>query len=195
VVKHEAKLEFSDIDHIVLVGGSTRLMCVKKILSEMFGREPVVLGNVDEVVALGAALYARKLTECKTTGNPIHNVCNHGYGFIYAERNPVTNQIEERNRILIPKNTEVPFEFEQLTGSSMDDQRELLYRVTQGESEDIDMVSVIKKVVVPLPPGMPAGTAVRVKFRYDINQCMHCSFVISGEEKGEEIELDLNKLA
>ena len=199
VVTHEAKMDFNDIDHIVLVGGSSRLECIREIIAKMFGKAPVILGNVDEVVALGAALYAKKLLEKPTGGIarvskeieavPIRAVCNHGYGFICMDENR-----EEHNHILIPKNTEIPTVCEQDTASAIDNQQSIQYQVTQGESDDIDMVSVIKEVTIPLPPNTPAGTRVKVKFKYDINQLMHCSFIISGQSTGKEIELDLNKL-
>ena len=106
-----------------------------------------------------------------------------------------SNQFEERNKILIKKNTAIPCEDVQMTGSRIDNQSDVLFRVTQGESEDVDMVSVIATVSVPLPHGMPAGTPIKVKFKYDINQCMHCSFIIAGHENGKEIDLDLNRLS
>ena len=193
VVRHEAKMNFSDIDCIALVGGSSRLECIKKRLWNLFGKNPVTLGNLDEVVALGAALYAKNILS--NEGDiKIHNVCNHGYGLIYKIKNPETDQYEERNKVLIPKMTKIPYEREIITSSECNNQKQLIYKITQGESTDKDMVSIISTVSLPLPNGLPAKTPIQVKFKYDINQCMHCSFKILNTGDNKEIDIDMNDL-
>ncbi len=90
-----------DIDHVVLVGGSTRIPKVQELLTRHFGKPPISCGNVDECVALGAALFARR-------GRRVSEVCNHSYGTLAIIEDALAGTSAVRNSIVIPKNTPIP---------------------------------------------------------------------------------------
>ncbi len=158
-----AKLKSSDIDHIVLVGGSTRIPKVKTVLEKMFGKTPKSCGNVDECVALGAALFAKKSAR-------IQEVCNASYGTLAMVYNARTGEEKVMNSIVIPKNSIIPCSRTQVYQTSEDNERVIEVDITQGEDEDARFVDVIGRITLEVPPNRPKGCEVAVTFSYDENQ-------------------------
>ncbi|HYF37078.1 MAG TPA: Hsp70 family protein, partial [Prosthecobacter sp.] len=122
------KLKPSDIDHVVLVGGSTRIPKVKQVLEKMFGKTPKSCGNVDECVALGAALFAKRSAR-------IQEVCNASYGTLAMVYNAKTGEERLMNSIVIPKNSAIPCSRTQVYQTSEDNERVIEVDITQGEDE------------------------------------------------------------
>jgi len=122
VALKEAALKPSEIDNVLLVGGSTRIPLVQQRLEKMFGFAPEATVNVDECVALGAALHAgltmlREKPDEVPTGITsglrdinLTDVCNHSYGTICAPVDEETGRRVIQNRILLRKNTPLPCE-------------------------------------------------------------------------------------
>lgn len=160
---NEAGLNSSEIDHIVLVGGSTRIPSVREMLERKFGVAPRSCGNVDECVALGAALFAKYGTQVK-------EVCNQGYGTLAIIENVETGEEVFQNSIVIPKNTPIPCAESQTYITSEEDERFIEVEITQGEDTDPNYVDVIGKITLEVPPGRPAGCEVTVTYSYDENQ-------------------------
>lgn len=158
-----ADLKPSDIDHIVLVGGSTRIPKVRSMLEKMFGKAPVSCGNVDECVALGAALFAKKSAR-------IQEVCNASYGTVAMVYNARTGEEKLMNSIVIPKNTPIPCSRTQIYQTSEDNERIIEVDITQGEDEDAQFVDIIGRLTLEVPPNRPKGCEVAVTFSYDENQ-------------------------
>jgi molecular chaperone DnaK len=158
-----ANLKPDDIDHVVLVGGSTRIPRVKEILREHFGQDPISCGNVDEVVALGAALFAKN-------GNQVAEVCNHSYGTIAVIEDASTGEAKVQNSIVIPKNTAIPCSMSQTYITSEDNEKVIEVDITQGEDSDPRYVDVIAQITLDVPPGRPAGCEVTVTYGYDESQ-------------------------
>lgn len=158
-----ANLKPADIDHVVLVGGSTRIPKVKQMLEKMFGRAPKSCGNVDECVALGAALFAKKSAR-------IREVCNASYGTLAMVYNAATKEEKLQNSIVIPKNTPIPCSRTQLYQTSEDDERLIEVDITQGEDTDPKFIDVIGRITLEVPPNRPMGCEVAVTFSYDENQ-------------------------
>src|SRR6185312_7530444 len=96
-----ANLKPKDIDHVALVGGSTRIPKVKVALERFFGKAPKSCGNVDEAVALGAAIFARKSAR-------VREVCNQSYGTLAYIVNQRTGEEGVQNSLVIAKNTPIP---------------------------------------------------------------------------------------
>jgi molecular chaperone DnaK len=171
-----------DIDHVVLVGGSTRIPRVHELLTRQFGKPPVACGNVDECVALGAALFAQRARR-------VREVCNHSYGTLAIIEDAATGQSGVRNSIVIPKNTPIPCSLSQTYVTSEDNEELIEVEITQGEDPDPRYVDVIGKIALQVPPGRPAGCRVTVTYRYDENQRVRAE--VYDEESGLYREIDV----
>ncbi|MHC5141209.1 MAG: Hsp70 family protein [Planctomycetota bacterium] len=200
VALEEAKSKVSDIQKVLLVGGSTRMPMVRQQLTEKFGFEPEVAVNVDECVALGAAIHAgltkmqdnpKKVTAGVASGLKevqLKDVCNHSYGTICAPMDEETGQHVIRNSIILQKNTPLPCEETQTFYTMADGQTELQVSITQGEDEDPDFVNKIATEVFELPANRPANQPIHVQYSYDTNQRMHGRFI--DEQSGRTLEVE-----
>ena len=175
-----AKLKTSDIDHVVLVGGSTRIPKVKVILEKMFGKVPKSCGNVDECVALGAALFAKKSAK-------IQEVCNASYGTLAMVYNAKTKDEKLMNSIVIPKNTPIPCSRTQVYQTSEDNERIIEVDITQGEDPDAKYVDVIGRITLDVPAGRPKGCEIAVTFSYDENQRVRALIVDKQSGRSKEV--------
>jgi len=200
VALEEAKSSVSDIQKVLLVGGSTRMPLVRQKLAEKFGFEPEIAVNVDECVALGAAIHAgltlmntdaAKVDAGIATGLKevrLKDVCNHSYGTICAPVDEETGQHVIRNSIILKKNTPLPCEATQTFYTMSDGQTQLQATITQGEDEDPDFVNKIATEVFDLPGNRPANQPIHVQYSYDTNQRMHCKFL--DEKSGRTLEVE-----
>ncbi len=193
----EADNKPSDIDRIVLVGGSTRVPLIEQRLTKMFGFPPTKDVNVDECVALGAALECGlrilkedpakvdAATADELKGIKKRDVCNCSYGTIYLKHDEETGKDVLRNAVLIKKNTPIPCEVTKVYYTVSDGQEVIKATLTQGESDDPDYVNTIMQDELALPPGRPAERPIDITYSYDLDQRMHCVFkdVESGRQK------------
>jgi molecular chaperone DnaK len=175
-----AKLKPGDIDHVVLVGGSTRIPKVKQILEKMFGKTPKSCSNVDECVALGAALFAKKSAR-------IQEVCNASYGTLAMIYNARTGEEKLMNSIVIPKNTPIPCSRTQVYQTSEDNERVIEVDITQGEDEDPRYIDVIGRITLEVPANRPKGCEVAVTFSYDENQRVRALVVDKQSGRSREV--------
>jgi len=200
IALEEASLKTSDIDRVLLVGGSTRIPLVQRHLEEKFGFAPESTVNVDECVALGAAIHAgltmlRDKPELVSAGIAsglrdirLIDVCNHSYGTICAPFDKETGRHIVENRIILKKNTPLPCESSQMFYTMCDNQTELEVNITQGEDTDVRYVNKIATHKFKLPPGRKANCPIKVTYRYDVNQRMHCKF--EDLESGRMLEVE-----
>ncbi|HSV27549.1 MAG TPA: Hsp70 family protein [Sedimentisphaerales bacterium] len=200
VALDEAGLSPSEIDIVLLVGGSTRIPLVQERLTKMFGFAPEVGVNVDEAVALGAAVHAG-LTMLRDRPQDVpagiaagleevklRDVCNHSYGTLCARREKDADRQYVENYIILRKNTPLPCETTQMFYTVADDQRDLQVAITQGEDTCPDYVNTIAVEKFELPEGRKAGCPVKVTYSYDLNQRMHCKF--EDIQSGRMIEVE-----
>jgi molecular chaperone DnaK len=199
----EAGFKPGDITNVFLVGGSTRMPMVAAHLTRMFGRAPVCHVNPDEVVALGAALYAG-VSAGSAQLNPaqasvvrsmrLQEVANHYFGTISLETHPTTGEHRARNSIIIEKNSKLPCEKTESYYTVFPGQMNVDCRVTQSATResDPDFVRVIwDGALGPLPPDRPANMEIRVTYSYDTNQIMHCRFQDVSSGLTREIDIGL----
>ena len=156
--------------------------------------------NVDECVALGAALHAgltmqrerpEELSAWISNGLKdikLTDVCNHSYGTICAPIDEETCQHVIKNHIILKKNTPLPCEVSEMFYTMSEGQTELKVNVTQGEDSSVDYVNKIATHTLKLPPGRPAECPIKVTYSYDVNQRMHCKF--EDIESGEVLQVD-----
>lgn len=201
IALEEAGIEASGIDKVLLVGGSTRIPLVRQQLEKMFGFSPETTVNVDECVALGAALHAG-LTMLREKPDEVpagissglkdinlKDVCNHSYGTICAPIDKQTGRRVIENRIILKKNTPLPCESTQMFYTLSEGQTAIEVTITQGEDIAVEYVNKIATHRFELPPDRPADCPIKVTYSYDVNQRMHCQF--QDMESGRVLEVDL----
>lgn len=198
----EVGFEATDIDQVILVGGSTRVPSVVESVRNLFGKEPVTTANVDEAVALGAAVYAAiksgsatlNAAQKSAVGNVgIDEVCNHFFGTIALNFDEERRAAENRVAILIKKNTKIPCEITESFYTVADGQTSVKCTVTQSPAEETDprwVTTVWEGSMGPLPEGRSSGQEIQVTFAYDSNATLHCSFVDVATGKKTEVSLD-----
>jgi len=198
----EAKLDKSNIDGVLLAGGSTRIPIVKSTVEKIFGNGKLIeTENIDEVVARGAAVYALFKTDPvflnevqkerkKKIG--VADVTNKFFGFISLD-----NAMKLVNTTLIKKNTKIPHSTTESFYTVGYNQRNIDCEVTESGGEEIDpeFVNIKKQIDLPLPPNRPAGMEIKVTYTFTVNQTMECSFVDveTGEHREIEIKFSKNK--
>ncbi|UCG55766.1 MAG: Hsp70 family protein [Phycisphaerales bacterium] len=206
VALDEAGAQPSEIDKVLLVGGSTRIPLIRERLEKMFGSAPETAVNVDECVALGAALYAgltmlRDKPDSVSAGIAsgleginLTDVCNHSYGTICAPVDEETGRRTVQNRIILKKNTPLPCEASQTFYTTYEGQKEVEVTITQGEDTAVEYVNKIATHRFELPEGRPPDCPIKVTFSYDVNQRMHCKFedIESGRVLQVDFRLDQN---
>lgn len=174
------KLQPKDIDNVVLVGGSTRIPKVKVGLEKLFGKPPKSCGNVDEAVALGAALFAKKSAR-------VREVCNASYGTLAMVLNAATGEEKVQNSVVIPKNTPIPCSKTQIYVTSEANERVIEVDITQGEDSDPRFIDIIGRITLEVPPDRPAGCEIAVTYSYDENQRVRALVVDKQSGRSQEV--------
>jgi molecular chaperone DnaK len=161
-----AGLEWSDLDRVLLVGGSTRMPMVRAMLQKISGKPPDASVAADEAVAHGAALQAGLILakrDGRAANFSIRNVNSHSLGVVGID--PQTRR--RRNGIVIPRNTPLPVSAKRQFKTAKDGQRSILVQILEGESPSADDCTPIGRcTVADLPPRLPARSPVDVSFNY-----------------------------
>ncbi|MBC8217998.1 MAG: Hsp70 family protein, partial [Planctomycetes bacterium] len=205
VALEEAGLKASEIDKLLLVGGSTRIPAIQERLKNMFGFPPETAVNVDECVALGAALHAG-LTMLREDPDAVPagiagglkdiqlvDVCNHSYGTICAPVDERTGRRVVENRIILKKNTPLPCEESQVFYTLCEGQPAVEVTITQGEDTTPEYVNKIATNRLELPSDRQAECPIKVTYSYDVNQRMHCAFEDLESKRVLEVDLCLDQ--
>lgn len=189
----EAGLSPEDITSVFLAGGSTRIPAVVECAKRVFQQDPISTVNVDEVVALGASLYAayksdgRNLSDLQKRSVAklnVSEVTNECFGTISVGFSESRGQ-DLMNSILIEKGQPIPCSVTRSYYTMYDGQDSINCRITESKSPETNpnFVKIIKEAELKLPPNCPANEEIEVTYSYDENQMMHASFkhVASGK--------------
>jgi molecular chaperone DnaK len=193
-VLDDAGMGWSDIDHVLLVGGSTRMRMVREMIQRISGKQPVAGVNPDESVALGAAAVAEAaaIEAAAATGTAtglariaVRDVTSQSLGIIAVDK-----EIRQ-NTVVIPRNTRIPAKHERIYYTVEYDQRAVELEVTEGEDEDLAYVTVLGAKPIPLTPGLPRNSPLKVVMSYDIDGVIHVElFDVTNRSSLGEFELD-----
>ncbi len=184
-----AGLEWKDIDRILLVGGSTRLPGVVKLLSELSGKVPDQSVSPDEAVSHGAALHAGILLARHQGQVPrftVKNVNSHSLGVVATDRKTGRS----RNAKVIPRNTPLPVTAKRIFKTQKESQRSILVQIVEGESASPEDCSQVGRCTVRnLPPNLAAQTPIEVIFRYKENGRLTVVVRVQGTDKQLQHEI------
>ncbi len=160
----DAGLTASDVDHVIMVGGSTRMPAVTELVKELSGKDPHKGVNPDEVVAVGAAVQAGVLK------GDVKDV-------LLLDVTPLSLGIETRGGImtrLIERNTTIPTQRSEVFTTAEDMQPSVEIHVLQGEREMANYNKTLGKFqLVDLPPAPRSVPQIEVTFDIDANGIVH----------------------
>jgi len=170
----DARVDWSGIDRVLLVGGSTRMPAVRGLVENLSGRTPEHNVNPDEIVAMGSAIMAEllDLDSRRVDDVAVQDVTSHGLGTVVT----IDGGPNMENSIIIPKNTAIPCRRSQVYSTVDDRQAAMEVEVTEGDDIDLDYVRVLGTSTIPVPP-YPAGAPVEVSFDLDANGIIGVSVV------------------
>lgn len=185
----EAGLEYTDINKILLVGGSTRMPIVKDFIQEETGIVPSSEVHPDEAVAIGAAYHVidvikHQKSNAERTGDTdskifeteipetsrqytFTDVTSHGIGIVVVNDND-----EAENSVILPKNIQVPAEKTNFYRTTRPYQEKLSIQVTQGEEEDLKYVTIIGTADIEISPREKL-VGIEVTISCDENSIIH----------------------
>jgi len=176
----DAGVKVSDIDHVVLVGGSTRMPAVADVVRELTGKDPNKGVNPDEVVAIGAALQAGVIQGDRKD-------------VLLIDVTPLSLGIETKGGVmtkLIDRNTAIPTKASEIFSTAEDGQPSVLIQVYQGEREfarDNKLLGTFElSGIAPAPRGVPQ---IEVTFDIDANGIVHVSAKDRGTGKEQSVTI------
>ncbi|MDP4291195.1 MAG: molecular chaperone DnaK, partial [Bacteroidota bacterium] len=177
----DANMSISDIDEVILVGGSTRTPAVQKIVEEFFGKVPSKGVNPDEVVAVGAAIQGGVLT------GEVKDV-------LLLDVTPLSLGIETLGGVmtkLIESNTTIPTRKSETFSTASDNQTSVEIHILQGERPMAkDNKSIGRFHLDGIPPAQRGIPQIEVTFDIDANGILHVSAMDKATSKMQQIRIE-----
>ncbi len=182
----DAKLSPSDIDKILLVGGSTRMPMVQRKVKELLGKEPTKGINPDECVAIGAAIQAAILT-------------GEHKDIVLVDVTPLSLGVETLGGLftkIIERNTAIPVSKSQIFTTAADNQTQVEIHVLQGErpmaADNVSLGRFFLEGIPPAPRGVPK---IEVTFTIDVNGILQVSAKDLATGKQQAITIQSSRLS
>ena len=192
--------KYPDIVQVLLVGGSTRVPAVKQSVEKTFGKAPLSVGNPDEVVALGAAIYSGLKAESTSLNQAqsdllskvnFNEIANHYLGVAALELNESSGNYENRPSYIINKGTKIPCTITKPYFTVYDKKENVTLEVLQSSIPETDkrFVNILWECNLPIPPGLKKGERIDVTFKITEDGIIHCSFSHESSGKNERVSL------
>jgi len=178
-----AGIRREELDEVLLVGGMTRMPAVRRRIAQVFGREPTVIPNPDEVVAVGAAIEVARL-EGRIDGVLLLDVTARGLAVSLIEDAERPRGIDGKCDVVIPPGSVVPTREHRVLATSRDHQRRLAFAVWEGESEVPAQNRLLARFQVDELPDAPAAEVlVLLELTLDVDGTCRVttSELVSGE--------------
>ena len=159
-VMRDANIDISQLDEVIMVGGSTRMPVVKNAVEQFFNKQPLSHLNPDEVVALGAAQVAEQLIKKDKSNN-----------VLLLDVTPLSLGLETMGglvEVIIPRNTPIPVAKKQTFTTYQDGQTGMIIHVVQGERDTVENCRSLGRFELYGIPPMKAGLA-RIEVTFDID--------------------------
>ena len=176
----DAKLKASDIDKVILVGGSTRIPMVQELVKKELGKEPSKEVNPDEVVAMGAAIQGGVLT------GDVNDI-------VLLDVTPLSLGIETLGgvcTVLIPRNTTIPTSKSQVFSTAADNQPAVDIHILQGERQmAADNKTLGNFQLTNIPPAPRGVPQIEVTFDIDANGIVNVKAKDLGTKKEQSITI------
>jgi molecular chaperone HscC len=165
----DAKLTRDAISEVILVGGATRMPCVREHVESLFGKAPACRMNPDEVVALGAAIQAGLITDSQSVKD-----------LVVTDVAPFTLGVEIARLVggrrktgyylpVITRNTTIPVSRVERVGTVEANQTSIQVKLYQGESRKVEGNLLLGEFSVDGIPKGPPGQEIDIRFTYDLN--------------------------
>ena len=194
----DARVDKKRIGAIVLVGGATRMPLIRRLVGDLFGRDPLTHVHPDEAVALGAAIQGGlKSGAIKTDqGIMITDVCPFTLG-VEVQAAAGSQHVDGMFSPIIPRNSTIPVSRTEVYSTTRDQQTKVDIRIFQGESRLCKHNVFLDVYTVDGIPPAPAGREkVAVTFTYDVNGILQATtkVVSTGKEATLRVERSQNRL-
>ena len=193
----DARIKAADLDEVLLVGGTTRMPLVRKLVATLFGRIPAMQLNPDEVVAQGAAIQAAlKARDASLEEVVMTDVCPYTLGIETSVRHGQGYQSGHYLPI-IERNSVVPISRSQTVSTLRDEQSAVIVRIYQGESRLVKNNIYLGELEIAVPLRKAGEVDLEVRFTYDNNGLLEAQvhLPINGETRLLVIENNPGVLA
>jgi len=183
-----SNLTYDEIDVVLAIGGSSRMMSVQELLYNRFNDKVKKGVNPDEAVALGAAVQAAIKNDDISSENGliIADACSYTLGVA---------MVEDKFSPLIFRDTKLPAKVSQIYSTVLDDQTGVVIKVYQGQNENVNNNTFVGKFVLEdIPPAEAGKEKIEITFQYDLNGMLNVSAKILSTGKVESRVMSTNGL-